>query len=112
MADGSVPIATQLRGWDDSQGTHCTREQFPLCLAYAITVHKAQGLTVERAVVNVGQRDFQVGLIYVAMSRVKSWDGLLLDPEFSLNRMTDVRRSRGFSHRETGERHIYSLRIL
>ncbi|KAK3922031.1 ATP-dependent DNA helicase [Frankliniella fusca] len=90
MADGSVPIATQLRGWDDSQGTHCTREQFPLCLAYAITVHKAQGLTVERAVVNVGQRDFQVGLIYVAMSRVKSWDGLLLDPEFSLNRMTDM----------------------
>ncbi|KAE8739488.1 hypothetical protein FOCC_FOCC015019 [Frankliniella occidentalis] len=112
MPDGTVPIPTQVRGWDDNKGTHCTREQFPLALAWAITVHKAQGLTVERAVVSVGQRDFQVGLIYVAMSRVKSWEGLLLDPEFSLNRMTDIRKCPGFIAREAGVRNILRKRIL
>ncbi|KAK3922011.1 ATP-dependent DNA helicase [Frankliniella fusca] len=112
MPDGTVPIASQLRSWDDGQGTHCTREQFPLCLAWAITVHKAQGLTVERAVVNVGPHDFQVGLMYVGLSRVKSWEGLLLDPEFTLDRMRSIRSCPGFPSREAGERHIYNMRIL
>ncbi|KAG5972380.1 hypothetical protein E4U58_006660 [Claviceps cyperi] len=54
-----------------------TRTQFPLTVAYAITVHKSQGTTLDRAVVDVSAKDFSPGLSYVAVSRVKTLDGIM-----------------------------------
>jgi len=51
--------------------------QYPLKLAWAVTVHKSQGLTFERAVIDVGQA-FAPGQVYVALSRLRSLDGLIL----------------------------------
>lgn len=55
-----------------SYGVFITRKEFPICLTYAITIHKSQGLTVESCVVDVGDSVFSNGQTYVAMSRVKS----------------------------------------
>ena len=52
--------------------------QFPICLAWAITIHKIQGTTLERAQIDVGETIFEYGQTYVALSRVKSLDGLYL----------------------------------
>ena len=51
--------------------------QFPLKLAWAITIHKSQGLTFEKAVIDAGS-SFAHGQVYVALSRCKSLDGLIL----------------------------------
>jgi hypothetical protein len=51
--------------------------QYPLRLAWAITIHKSQGLTFEKAIIDARQ-SFAHGQVYVALSRCKSLDGLVL----------------------------------
>ncbi len=57
-------------------------EQYPLRLAWAITIHKSQGLTFERAVIDA-QAAFAPGQVYVALSRCKSLEGMVLSSPLS-----------------------------
>jgi len=52
--------------------------QFPVRLAWAVTIHKAQGTTLESAIIDLGNRAFAPGQTYVAFSRLTSLDGLYL----------------------------------
>ncbi|KYQ46791.1 ATP-dependent DNA helicase PIF1, partial [Trachymyrmex zeteki] len=54
------------------------RKQFPLCLSYGITIHKSQGLSLQNAVMDLGNNVFSCGQAYVALSRVTSLDRLHL----------------------------------
>lgn len=54
-----------------------TFSQYPLRLAWAITIHKSQGLTFERAIIDAGS-SFASGQVYVALSRCKTLEGLVL----------------------------------
>jgi ATP-dependent exoDNAse (exonuclease V) alpha subunit len=45
-------------------------------MAWGITIHKSQGLTLEKVVVELGDKDFSVGLSFVAISQVKTLKGL------------------------------------
>ena len=51
--------------------------QYPVKSAWAVTIHKSQGLTFDKAIIDVGEA-FAPGQVYVALSRLRSLDGLLL----------------------------------
>ncbi len=87
--DGSPSTLVERYTWENKKYTinkenneieeklQGTFSQYPLKLAWAITVHKSQGLTFDKAVIDVSSA-FAPGQIYVAMSRLTSLDGLIL----------------------------------
>ena len=76
------------------------RKQFPLTVAYAITVHKCQGLSLDCAIIDLSNKVFCAGMAYVHVSRVRSLGGLYLtsfDPAsiiVSSNCLKEVNRLR------------------
>jgi len=82
-----VPIFPVTRRFEYKK-RDCSRTNFPLCPAYAITVHKAQGLTLKQVVLNLERKDHSPGLSYVAISRVKRLSSIMFETPFDLSRFT------------------------
>ena len=57
---------------------YVSRTQFPLILAYGVIIHKCQGLSLDCAIVDLSDKVFADGMAYVALSRVRSLNGLYL----------------------------------
>lgn len=71
-----IPIGPATWESDDLEGVQ--RQQTPLRLAYAITIHKAQGATLDCALIDIGHSTFECGQAYVALSRVRDLESLYI----------------------------------
>jgi hypothetical protein len=81
-----VPILRVRQGFRVGANS-CSRAQFPLLVSYAITVHKSQGITLDKVVCDISAPEFAAGLSYVAVARVKTLDGLMFENPFDHNRV-------------------------
>ena len=102
-----VPIVPQTCSWTVGT-TFCQRTQLPLRLCWATTIHKSQGLTLDKAVIHLGDRDFSSGLTYVALSRVRRLEDLCLHP-VDFTRFQAIANAKGITDRKREEKRLKTL---
>ena len=108
LHDGTVPITPLRRTWS-ALGAQCSRLQLPLKLAWAVTIHKSQGLTLNKVVIDVGKREFSSGLTFVACSRVQKLQDLLFCPPFDFQRLANLANSQRLQDRLQEDKRLRSL---
>ena len=88
LSDGTVPIIPPRHTW--FAATHrCSH----LKLAWAVTIHKAQGLTLNKVFVSLGTKEFSSGLTFVACSRVCHLRDLLFEKPFDFQCLANLGKS-------------------
>jgi len=93
MLDRGYSVDVEQKEWEEfeyvagekgiEKEVSATFVQFPIRLAYAITIHKCQGLTLDSAIVDLTGGSFAEGQTYVALSRVRSFNNLKLAKKLS-----------------------------
>lgn len=85
-----------------------TFSQYPIRLAWAITIHKSQGLTFEKAIIDAGA-SFAAGQVYVALSRLTSLDGLVLYSRIAPDNISTDPQVISFTQNEQKENELLLL---
>lgn len=104
---GAVPIAPFCVSWTSGSET-LSRTQLPLRLAWAVTIHKSQGLTLESVFVDLATRERQAGSLYTALSRVRRLQDLHVSG-CNQDVLLSVNRSKGLNLRKVEQRRLRDL---
>ena len=89
-------------------GMHLERQQLPLKLCWALTIHKSQGLTLSKTNIDIGMTERTAGLAYVTLSRVKTLEEFLIEPK-SYERLSAVKKCINFNLRVSEETRLDDL---
>ena len=81
----------------------------PLIPAYAITIHKSQGQTLNKVMLNIGEKEYASGLAYTAISRATKLENVAFDPFPSLNRIRQIFKSARFKKRLHEEERLRNM---
>lgn len=102
-----VPIPPITFEWDGG-AQRLSRQQLPLQLRYAITIHKCQGQTLPKAVIDIGKSELAAGCTFVAISRLPRLQCGIIQP-MSFERLKAISCGRNFQRRLDEEERLYSL---
>lgn len=120
MSDSGHEIDLEKETWENIRYSYNAAEekideeklgsfsQYPIRLAWAITIHKSQGLTFENAIIDAGD-SFAPGQVYVALSRCVSLDGLILHSRIDPNCISTHEAVISFAEKETKETELQKL---
>jgi len=105
-ADGKKLILIMLvrHTWKGKKSP-CSHLQIPLCLAWTITVYKSQSLTLEKAVIDLGRKEFAAGLSFVTISQVPTLNNILFSL-FSLERLYRIKNCKRLHERIAEENRL------
>ena len=104
-----VPIVPFHASWVDTKQCQRTQIQVALDSSWAMTIHKSQGLTLDRTVIDLGDRENPFGgITFVALSRLKTFDGLFLKP-MSYQRIDQINKKVMIHQRIKEEKRLQKL---
>jgi len=109
-----ISINTIATHFTTDQGINISRQQFPLIQSWAVTIHKAQGMTLPKLVIDLGPDVFQPGMAYVGLSRVKSISDIALT-KFCSKRIippTDVVQELERLHKKTEQLKYIACKLI
>ena len=89
-------------------GTTHERQQLPLRLSWAITIHKCQGLTLELAWIDIDRSERVPGITYVAISRVRKLTNCVTEP-MTFEWLLSIKNGKNYHYRLQEENRLHSL---
>lgn len=104
-----VPIPPITASINACNSVH-ERQQIPLRLAWALTIHKSQGLTLDKAWIDIGKKETTLGLTYVAISRVRNLSSLVIEP-ITFQRLLEIKKKEMLRYRLNEEKRLELLSV-
>ena len=101
-----VPVTPMTFEWERH-----SRQQLPLQLRYAITIHKSQGQTIPRAVIDIGKSELSAGCTFVAVSRLKKLEHGLFHP-MTFERLQNISKSKRLAECKTEDQRLHQLHAV
>ena len=102
-----VPVPPHRFEWEDDN-KKLSRLQFPLRLSYAMTIHKSQGQTLNKVVIDIGKSERAAGCTFVATSRVRSLQHAVIQP-MPFQRLQGIGKCKRLQERLTEEQRLLDL---
>ena len=76
---------------------------------YKATIHKAQGLTLDKVVIDIGKKELSAGLTFVACSCVRRLSDITFDPPFAYQRVASLAKSMRLTERKVEDARLCSM---
>jgi hypothetical protein len=120
LADSNLELNLSLEKWSNvryvlnQESSKIEEEelgsfsQYPIRLAWAITIHKSQGLTFDKAIIDAGA-SFAAGQVYVALSRCRTLEGLVLSSPITAQSIKSDARIIEFSKKENSQEELATI---